>query len=792
MPTTGSGLTPCRLVCFLSLAALAGCGDDAGPNGRDGGPDARADSGADGSTECERDEQCDNGVFCDGEERCVAGGCEAGEGNPCAGDGTMDDRVCDEENDRCATQCEVDPDADGDGVDAEECGGTDCDDGDPDRFPGNAEVCDDANHDEDCSELTFGSRDLDSDGFVADSCCNETTAGDLLCGQDCNDGRRNIKPDVSEVCDGLDNDCDGAIDEGVTIEVWPDLDGDGFGAPAMSAPTDGGVGDGGPMDASADGGSAAPADASVGDGGAGSNGSVQGCPGLAGFANNPDDCDDSNPEIHPALPEACEPVGMEVDNNCDGDLTASGDIPWYADDDGDAFGDIGTVVMSCARPTEGSWVLNPLDCDDDDPMIRPNAPELCDGVDNNCNGVPDFQIAPGDFEDDDRDGVGDAACGGDDCDDLDSTTFEGAQELCDDRDNDCDTAIDEDTMILDWYVDSDGDGFGDEDGSPVRSCPAVSGRVPNDRDCDDADEDIRPGADELCNGIDDDCNGAFEGPGEDVDEDGYFSVACGGDVPGADCDDSDADIFPGAPERCNGIDDDCNGVVEEDQDGDGSMVAEGPLTCIGDDGTLDRLDCDDTQFGYKIGDWAHCGSCDSACGVRESCDGSGGCYDSRRVFVSSARRNGAFGGLTQADTICQTLADANDLGGTWVAWLADSATSVASRMSQASVPYVRLDGVRVADNWSDLVDQSVDARVDVTEQRARYSGRVWTGSRSAAVTEPQSRTCNDWTYDQNDGSCCDPGDVFGRAGLSYRDDSWWDGVFIYGCQGAYPFYCVEQ
>ena len=135
-----------------------------------------------------------------------------------------------------------------------------------------------------------------------------------------------------------------------------------------------------------------------------------------------------------------------------------------------------------------------------------------------------------------------------DCNDLDATIYPGAPELCDGRDNDCDSAagIDE--------VDSDGDG--------VMIC---------DGDCDDGDALVVPGATERCNGADDDCDGAI--PADEVDDDGDGVMICGGD-----CADSNADIAPGNPEICNGSDDNCDGNLlfdEVDEDGDGVMACEG-------------------------------------------------------------------------------------------------------------------------------------------------------------------------------------------------------------------------
>lgn len=124
------------------------------------------------------------------------------------------------------------PDEDGDGSDSQACGGADCDDADPRRAPGRPEICDAAMLDEDCDVTTSGSRDADGDGSIDAACCNVDASGGRVCGNDCDDQRPGVSRTVPEVCDGLDNDCDGGTDEGVQHVLWRDRDGDGFGDPA--------------------------------------------------------------------------------------------------------------------------------------------------------------------------------------------------------------------------------------------------------------------------------------------------------------------------------------------------------------------------------------------------------------------------------------------------------------------------------------------------------------------------------------------------------------------------------
>jgi len=95
------------------------------------------------------------------------------------------------------------PDKDGDGIRSVECGGDDCDDNDNRRYPGNVEVCDANNHDEDCNPETFGPKDSDQDGYYDALCCNVSYSGQSICGNDCHDGNNSIFPGV-QMCSSTD------------------------------------------------------------------------------------------------------------------------------------------------------------------------------------------------------------------------------------------------------------------------------------------------------------------------------------------------------------------------------------------------------------------------------------------------------------------------------------------------------------------------------------------------------------------------------------------------------------
>jgi hypothetical protein len=376
-----------------------------------------------------------------------------------------------------------------------------------------------------------------------------------------------------EVCNGVDDDCDGAVDEpdAVDARTWyADADGDGYGT-ALEAQT--------------------------------------ACDAPAGYQPNADDCDDGDAAVHPAATEICD----GADNDCDAqvdDDDASLDLgtatTWFADKDADGWGDALDTALACVLPT--GFVADDQDCDDTRTDVNPGASEVCDGLDDDCDTLVDDDDPTLDtatastwYADADGDTWGDpawalAACtqplgsvaAAGDCDDATAAVNPAASEVCDSLDNDCDGQVDDDDPSLDattattWYADADADGYGDA-ASPTEACTRPAGAVSDTSDCDDVDDAVNPAASEVCDSVDNDCDGQVDDDDPsldattattwyaDADADGWgdpasATVRC---TPPADavsvpddCDDADDAVNPDETEVCDAIDNDCDGVVD--------------------------------------------------------------------------------------------------------------------------------------------------------------------------------------------------------------------------------------
>lgn len=160
-------------------------------------------------------------------------------------------------------------------------------------------------------------------------------------------------------------------------------------------------------------------------------------------------------------------------------------------------------ILASGIDSDGDGVtVGDGDCDDSDPSINPGAVEVCDGVDNNCNGTAD----EGDVC---TDADGDGVTADDDCDDNNASVFPGAVEVCDEVDNDCDTQIDEGVTTT-FYEDADGDGFGNF-ASTVDACFPPGSFVEDNTDCDDTNALVNPGGTEILgDSLDNNCDGVTD------------------------------------------------------------------------------------------------------------------------------------------------------------------------------------------------------------------------------------------------------------------------------------------
>jgi len=603
--------------------------------------------------------------LCEGERACEAGGlseCSAAEPGPeiCNGEdddcnGVADDDLIQEE---CLVENEYgacvgtvlcvggDPICQGKEAGAEICDGldNDCDGGtdedysdcDLDGIADCIETDDDADgwpDEMDNCPCFQNPNQLDTDNDKEGDGCDLDDDNDGVADElDCEPLNASVFPGEPEGCNGLDDDCDDLVDEGFLDTNQDgeadcvDLDDDGDGIPdeldncsLMSNVEQ--------LDTDFD---------------------------LQGDACDPDDdadgfpddgdCDPLDKMVYPGAPEMCDCK----DNNCDGNADEG-----YTDTDGDGIADC------CEDDTDGDGVPNAIDncpyvenpdqvntdgdlqgdaCDADDDndgvideldcapqqvKAYPNAPEICDGVDNDCdgtvdNGYPDLDqdgeancVDPDDDGDSvadvvdkcpfipdplqwdtDGDGFGDACDGDDDgdgdfdlidCEPLNAEVHHQATEFCNGKDDNCNQVIDEPGSMgcMELYPDFDEDGFGSAGDMQCLCTLEPPYESFQGGDCDDDNEAVNPLVSEVCNGKDDNCDELVDPAGTkgctdfflDTDEDGYgeaneVQCLCGPEAPYTasevgDCGPDNSDVFPGNPEFCDGEDNDCNGAADD-------------------------------------------------------------------------------------------------------------------------------------------------------------------------------------------------------------------------------------
>ncbi|MCK6531181.1 putative metal-binding motif-containing protein [Myxococcota bacterium] len=289
----------------------------------------------------------------------------------------------------------------------------------------------------------------------------------------------------------------------------------------------------------------------------------------------------------------------------DGDDTARDDDDTHApDNDTSADDDATTGDDDSATPGDDDTGAGADDSGGHDDDTLPGDDDSASGDDDSASGDDDSAS-----DDDDSgwpwDVDGDGYWTAWDCDDANPTVHPLATELCDGLDNDCDGFVDEGLNFgADTYRDADGDGGGDLRVTATETaCGPPVGYVWEPTDCDDGSAGVHAGASESCDGVDQDCDGLVD-EGFDNDLDGFSPCA-------GDCDDLDAAVSPGAPEDCDGMDTDCDGSIDDETtDGDG----DGFTACSGD--------CDDRSAAVAPGARDDCNDpvdsdCDpSNCGRR--------------------------------------------------------------------------------------------------------------------------------------------------------------------------------
>jgi alpha-tubulin suppressor-like RCC1 family protein len=405
------------------------------------------------------------------------------------------------------------------------------------------------------------------------------------------------------------------------------------------------------------------------------------CP--TGYTATAGDCLDSNPSVRPGAVETCN----GLDDNCSGAPDEGVTTNFYRDADGDGYG-AGSATAACTAPS--GFVANNTDCNDTCATCRPGGTEVCDSLDNNCNGTTDEGTTVACYTDADNDTYAPmgasaasrcpdtsrplfgncpsgltsrqpATAATSDCADTTASRNPGVTEACNGIDDDCDGVID-DGVTVQCYVDTDNDSYAasgatasalcpDSSRGNVGGCPVgYTNRAPaaGAIDCAPTNAMVNPSAVESCNGVDDNCSGVIdEGAGirfyQDADHDGFGNpavsqVACAAPAnyvaDSTDCGDTNPLVHPGATEICNGIDDNCVGGVDEA--GAAASCGSVPNTtfacaggacvpsCASGFANCDGVATNGCEVNLNT-DGQHCGSCARSCGVGSTCTGGTTC-----------------------------------------------------------------------------------------------------------------------------------------------------------------------
>lgn len=324
---------------------------------------------------------------------------------------------------------------------------SDCNDANPAINPGAQEICDPNDIDEDCDgqaddadPSTIGKTtyypDLDHDGYGSSASSGSgfctAPAWYTMDHSDCNDVNPNINPGVQEICDAnnIDENCNGLADNNDQnavgkITYYVDADHDNFGSSSAQG--------------------------------------ILYCDPPAWYSTSNTDCNDNNPSIKPTAQEICDP--NNIDENCNGladdaDVYALGKSTYYLDADLDGYGDAsGNAMQYCDPPA--NVVSNNNDCNDTLSTAYPRAQEICNMLDDDCDGEIDENLGTYFFADEDNDGYGNAnamvyscfappgyVADNTDCNDANSAMHPGASDICDGIDNNCNYSIDENAITV--------------------------------------------------------------------------------------------------------------------------------------------------------------------------------------------------------------------------------------------------------------------------------------------------------------------------------------------------------